>query len=102
MGVVGTRARGTLNDSVHAWSTFNGVFFGRAGVVRGEVFVRAPMADRVVGAAEGVVAIVLASGALGEVVETKTAFQAEGGGKGRQARSLGDVLCFGAGDGDDD
>jgi hypothetical protein len=45
---------------------------------------------------------VLAAGALGEVIEAEAAFQSVGGGEGRQARSLGDVLCFGAGDGDDD
>jgi hypothetical protein len=66
------------------------------------MFACAPATDRVIGAAEGVVAIVLAAGALGEVVEAEAAFQTVGGGEGRQARSLGDVLCLGAGDGDDD
>jgi hypothetical protein len=66
------------------------------------MFACAPSTDRVVGATEGMVAIVLASGALGEVIETEAAFQSEGGGEGRQARSLGDVLCLGAGNGDDD
>jgi len=66
------------------------------------VFASAPSTNRVVGASESVVAIVLASGALGKVVETEAAFQTEGGGEGRQARSLSDVLCLGAGDGDDD
>jgi hypothetical protein len=99
---VGTRARGALNDSVHAWSTFNGIFPGRADVVRGKVFACAPSADWIVGASESVVAIVLAACALSEVVETEVAFQAIGGREGRQARSLSDVLCLGAGDGDDD
>jgi hypothetical protein len=66
------------------------------------MFACAPATDRVIGAAEGVVAIVLAAGALGEVVEAEAAFQTVGGGEGRQARSLSDVLCLGAGDGDDD
>jgi hypothetical protein len=66
------------------------------------VFTGAPSTDRVIGASKSVVAIVLASGALGEVVETEAAFQTEGGGEGRQARSLSDVLCLGTGDGDDD
>jgi hypothetical protein len=71
-------------------------------VVGGEVLIRTPAANRVVGASEGVVAIVLASGALGEVIEAEAAFQSVGGGKGRQARSLSDVLCLRTGDGDDD
>jgi hypothetical protein len=87
---------------MHAWSTFNRVFPGRANVVGGKVFVCTPSANRVVGASEGVVAIVLASGALGKVIEPEAAFQSEGGGEGRQAGSLSDVLCLGAGDGDDD
>jgi hypothetical protein len=66
------------------------------------MFACTPSTDRVIGAAKGVVAIMLAAGALGEVIEAKTAFQSEGGGEGRQARSLGNVLCLGAGDGDDD
>jgi hypothetical protein len=66
------------------------------------MFACAPATDGVIGAAEGVVAEVLAAGALGEVIETEAAFQTVGGRKGRQARSLGDVLCLGAGDGDDD
>jgi hypothetical protein len=87
---------------VHAWSTFNRVFAGRADVVGGEVFVRAPSANGVIGTSEGVVAIVLATGALGEVVEAEAAFQSEGSGEGGQARSLSDVLCLRAGDGDND
>jgi len=66
------------------------------------VFASAPSTNRVVGASESVVAIVLAAGALGKVIETEATFQAEGGGEGRQARSLSDVLCLGTGDGDDD
>jgi hypothetical protein len=66
------------------------------------MFVRAPSANWVIGATKGVVAIVLAAGALGEVIEAEAAFQSEGGGKGRQARSLSDILCLRAGDGDDD
>ena len=66
------------------------------------MFACAPSTDRVIGAAEGMVAIVLAAGALGKGIETEATFQAEGGGEGRQARSLSDVLCLGAGDGDDD
>ena len=66
------------------------------------MFASAPLTDRVVGASKSVVAIVLAAGALGKVVETEAAFQTEGGGKGRQARSLGNVLCLWAGDRDDD
>ena len=66
------------------------------------MFAGAPSTDRVVGASEGVVAILLAAGALGKVIEAEAAFQSEGSGKGRQARSLCDVLCFRAGDGDDD
>jgi hypothetical protein len=48
------------------------------------------------------VAIMLAAGALGEVVEAEAAFQPEGGGEGRQASSLGDFLCLRTGDRDDD
>jgi hypothetical protein len=66
------------------------------------VFACAPSADRVIGASEGVVAKLLATGALGEVIETEATFQAEGGREGRQARSLCNVLCLGASDGDDD
>ena len=66
------------------------------------MFACAPSTNWVVGAAEGVVAIMLAVGTLGEVVEMKTAFQPKGGRKGRQAGSLCDVLCLGASNGDDD
>ena len=66
------------------------------------MFTRAPSADRVIGAAEGVVAKVLATGALGEVIETKATFQSKGRREGRQARSLCDVLCLGTSNGDDD
>jgi hypothetical protein len=71
-------------------------------MVGGEMFVRTPSANGVIGASEGVVAIVLATGALGKVIEAEAAFQSEGGREGRQARSLSDVLCLGAGDRDDD
>jgi len=73
-GVVVARARSTLNNRMRAWSSFNGVFSGRANVNGGEMFACAPSTNRVIGAAEGVVAIVLAAGALGKVVEAKTAF----------------------------
>ena len=66
------------------------------------MFACTPSTDRVIGATKGMVAIVLASGALGKVIETEAAFQSVGSGKGRQARSLGNVLCLGAGNGDDD
>jgi hypothetical protein len=66
------------------------------------MFACAPSTDGVIGAAEGVVAIVLAAGALGKVIEAEVAFQTVGGREGRQAWSLSDVLCLGAGDGDDD
>ena len=66
------------------------------------MFACTPSTDRVIGATEGMVAIVLASGALGKVIETEAAFQSVGSGKGRQARSLGNVLCLWAGDRDDD
>ena len=66
------------------------------------MFACTPATDWVIGAAEGVVAIVLAAGALSEVVETEAVFQAVGGRDGRQARSLCNVLCLGAGDGDND
>jgi hypothetical protein len=49
-----------------------------------------------------VVAIMLATGALGEMIEPEAAFQSKGGGEGRQARSLSNVLCPGAGDGNND
>ena len=38
------------------------------------MFACTPSTNRVIGAAEGVVAIVLAVGALGKVVEAKTSF----------------------------
>ena len=66
------------------------------------MFAGAPSTDGVIGAAKGVVAIVLATGALGEVVEAEAAFQTEGSGEGRQARSLCNVLSLGTGDGYDD
>ena len=66
------------------------------------MFPCAPSTCRVIGAAEGVVAKVLAAGALGEVIEAEAAFQSKGGRKGRQARSLCNVLCLGSGNGDDD
>ena len=47
-------------------------------------------------------AIVLATGALGEVIETEATFQSIGGGKGGQARSFCDILGLWTGDGDDD
>src|SRR6266849_5826579 len=97
-----TRARSTLNDGVRAWSSFNGVFSDWADVVGGGVFASAPSTDRVIGEAKGVVAEVLAAGALGEVVEAEAVFQSVGGRKGRQARSLCNVLCPWAGDRDDD
>ena len=62
------------------------------------MFACAPSTGRVIGASEGVVAKVLAAGALGKVIETEAAFQSEGGRKGRQARSLCNVLCLGSGD----
>jgi hypothetical protein len=99
---LGTRARGILNDSVYAWSTFNSVFPGWAGIVRGKVYACTPSADWVIGVSKGVVAIVLAACTLGEVVEMEVAFQAIVGREGRQARSLSNVLCLGTGDGDDD
>jgi hypothetical protein len=70
-------------------------------MVRGKVFACAPSTDWVIGASKGVVAIMLAACALGEVVETEVTFQAIGGGEGRQARSLSNILYLGAGDGDD-
>ena len=66
------------------------------------MFPCAPSTTRVIGTAEGVVAKVLATGALGKVIETEASFQSEDGRKGRQAGSLCDVLCLGAGNGDDD
>ena len=65
------------------------------------MFACAPSTNSVISAAEGVVAIVLATGALGEVVETKTEFQPKGGRKGRQAGSLCDVLGLWTGNVDD-
>ena len=98
-GVVVAGARSTLNNRMRAWSSFNGIFSGRADVSGGEMFACAPSTNGVIGAAEGVVAIMLAAGALGEVVETKTAFQPKGGRKGRQAGSLCDVLGLWTGNG---
>ncbi len=66
------------------------------------MFAGTPSTGGVIGAAEGMVAEVLTTGALGKVVEAEAAFQTIGGGEGRQARSLCNVLCLGAGDGDDD
>jgi hypothetical protein len=97
-----TGARSTLNNRVRAWSSFNGIFSDWADVVGRGVFAGAPSTDRVIGAAEGVMAEVLTAGTLSKVVEAEAAFQTVGGGEGRQARSLCDVLCPWAGDGDDD
>ena len=66
------------------------------------MFACTPSTDRVIGASEGMVAKVLVAGTLGKVIETDAAFQSEGGGKGRQAGSLCNVLCLGADNGDDD
>jgi len=66
------------------------------------VFASAPSTDGVIGVAEGVVAEVLTAGTLSEVIEAEAAFQSVGGGEGRQARSLRNVLCPRAGDGNDD
>jgi hypothetical protein len=66
------------------------------------MFAYVPSTDRVIGAAKGVVALILASGALSEVIEMEGVFQAVGCRKGRQARSIGDVLCLEAIDRDDD
>ena len=66
------------------------------------MFIRTPSTDGVIGATEGVVAVVLAAAALGEVIETEATFQAKGGRKGRHAGSLCDVLCLRANDRDDD
>ena len=66
------------------------------------MFAGAPSTDGVIFAAKGGVAIVLATGALGEVVEVEAAIQAKGGGEGRQAGSLCNVLSLGTGDGYDD
>ena len=66
------------------------------------MFASAPSTDRVIGAAEGVMAEVLTAGTLSTVIEAEAAFQSVGGGEGRQARSLCNVLCPWAGDGDDD
>ena len=66
------------------------------------MFAYAPSTNGVIGLSEGVVAKVLASGALGKVIEAEAAVQSEGSREGGQARSLGDVLCLGAGDRDDD
>jgi hypothetical protein len=96
------RARSTLNNRVRAWPTFNSVYSVRTDVIGGEVFACAPSTNRIIGASEGVVAVVLAPSALGKVVEAEAAFQPECGGEGRQARSLSDVLCLWSGDGYDD
>jgi hypothetical protein len=58
--------------------------------------------DGVIGGVEGVVALVLAAHALSEVIEAEATFQTVGGREGRQARSLSDILCLGACDGDND
>ena len=54
-------------------------------MIGGKVFPGAPTADRVIDASEGVVAKVLTTGALSEVVEMEATFQAKGSREGRQA-----------------
>jgi hypothetical protein len=71
---MGTRARSTLNNNVYAWSTFNSILPGWAGMVRGKVFACALSADWVIGTSKGLVARVLAVCALGEMVEMEAAF----------------------------
>jgi hypothetical protein len=71
-------------------------------MVGGKVFACALSADWVISASKGVVTIVLVTCALGEVVETETAFQEVGGREGRQVRSLSNVLCLGTSDINDD
>ena len=66
------------------------------------MFVSAPSTNRVIGAADGMMAVVLTAGTLSEVIEVEAAFQSVGGREGRQARSLFNVLCPWAGDGNDD
>jgi hypothetical protein len=70
---------------VGAGPAFHSIFPDRTDVIGGKVFPGAPTADRVIDASEGVVAKVLATGALSEVVETEAAFQAKGSREGRQA-----------------
>ena len=85
-----------------AGQAFHSIFPDRTDVIGGKVFAGAPSTDRVVGASKCVVAEMLATGALSEVIEMEASFQAKGSGEGRQAGSLSDVLCLGAGDGNDD
>ena len=72
-----------------------------AGVFPSRVWFSAPAAGSRVDAFQGVVAKLLAVVALGSLVEAEATFQTVGGGKGRQAGLLSKVLCFWAGDGDD-
>ena len=62
----------------------------------------APAAAGGVGAAKGVVAELLAVGALGVLIKAKVSLKAVGGGKGRKAVEGGKVLCLRACNGDDD
>ena len=62
----------------------------------------APATDWRVGALLGMMAILLAVGALGVLVEAEVSLQLEGSGKGGQACRGSKVLYLGACDGDDD
>ena len=65
------------------------------------VWLCTPAAGCATGALESVVAKLLAVEALGVLVETQAAFGTEGGGEGREACELSNVLSLGAGSGDD-
>jgi hypothetical protein len=56
------------------WSTFDSVFPDQAGVFSDEIFAWALATGSVIGALEGIVAELLAMGALGNVVELDLAF----------------------------
>ena len=99
---MGTDTAGALRRGVRAKAALIATGGGGAGMLPGGVKGGAPATDRWVGALQGMMAKLLAVGALGVLVEAKVSLQLECGGEGRQARCRGKVLCLGAGDGDDD
>ena len=100
--IVGTGTAGALRRGVRARAALIATGGGGAGMLQGRVKGGAPATDRWVGALQGMMAKLLAVGALGVLVEAKVSLQLECGGEGRQVRCGGKVLFLGAGDGDND
>ena len=102
MCIVGTGTAGAVRRGVRAKAALIATGGGGAGMLSGGMKGDAPATDRQVGALQGMMAKLLAVGALGVLIEAKLSLQLEYGGEARQARCGGKVLFLGAGDGDHD